>query len=48
MNEEGFVAFDFCGQLRRQSDHALFQTDIAFVRRESSLRARRKFWLNEP
>jgi FkbM family methyltransferase len=48
MNEEGFVAFDFCGQLRRESDHALFQTDVAFVRRESSLRAPRKFWLNEP
>jgi len=48
MNEEGFVAFDFCGQLRRESDHALFQTDVVFVRRESSLRAPRKFWLKEP
>ena len=48
MNEEGFVAFDFCGQFRRESDHALFQTDVAFARRESRLRARRKFWLSEP
>lgn len=48
MNEAGFVVFDFCGQLRRESDHALFQTDIAFVRRESNLRAPRKFWLKEP
>jgi hypothetical protein len=48
MNEEGFVAFDFCGQFRRESDHALFQTDVVFVRRESNLRAQRKFWLNEP
>jgi len=48
MNEEDFVAFDFCGQLRRESDHALFQTDVVFVRRDSSLRAPRKFWLKEP
>jgi len=48
MNEEGFVAFDFCGQFRRQSDHALFQTDVAFARRESNLRAPRNFWLKEP
>ena len=48
MNEAGFVAFDFCGQLRRESDSALFQTDVAFVRRDSQLRAQRKFWLREP
>jgi FkbM family methyltransferase len=48
MNAEGFVTFDFCGQLRRQSDHVLFQTDIVFVRRESDLRAPRKFWDREP
>lgn len=48
MNNEGFVAFDFCGQLRRQSDHVLFQTDIVFVKRESQLRAPRRFWDREP
>jgi len=48
MDKQGFVVFDFCGQLRRESDHALFQTDVAFVRRESNLRAPRRFWLNEP
>jgi FkbM family methyltransferase len=48
MNEQGFVAFDFCGQSRRESDRALFQTDVAFVRRESDLRAHRKFFLSEP
>jgi FkbM family methyltransferase len=48
MNKEGLVVFDFCGQLRRESDYALFQTDVAFVRRESSLRAPRRFWLSEP
>jgi len=47
MNEKGFVAFDFCGQLRRESDYALFQTDVVFVRRESNLRTPRKFWLSE-
>jgi hypothetical protein len=48
MNKEGFLVFDFCGQFRRESDFALFQTDVAFVRRESSLRAPRRFWLSEP
>lgn len=48
MNKQGFVVFDFCGQLRRESDSVLFQTDIAFVRRESNLRAPRRFWLSEP
>jgi FkbM family methyltransferase len=48
MDQQGFAVYDFCGQNRRETDHALFQTDVAFVRRESSLRARRKFWLKEP
>jgi FkbM family methyltransferase len=48
MHQEGFAVYDFCGQNRRESDHALFQTDVVFARRESSLRARRKFWLKEP
>jgi FkbM family methyltransferase len=48
MAREGFVPFDFCGQLRRESDYALFQTDVAFARTSSALRAPRKFWLAEP
>jgi FkbM family methyltransferase len=48
MHQEGYALYDFCGQNRRESDHALFQTDVVFVRRASSLRARRKFWLKEP
>jgi len=48
MGREGFLVFDFCGQFRRESDFALFQTDVAFVRRESNLRAPRRFWLSEP
>jgi FkbM family methyltransferase len=47
MDMRGFVVFDFCGQLRRETDYTLFQTDIAFVRRESKLRAPRRFWLSE-
>lgn len=48
MRDEGFEVYDFCGQNRRESDHALFQTDVVFARRESGLRARKKFWLKEP
>ena len=48
MAEHGFAPFDFCGQARRESDLALFQTDIVFARHDSSLRAPRKFWLREP
>jgi FkbM family methyltransferase len=48
MSEEGFVVFDFCGQLRREIDGVLFQTDVVFVRRDSPLLAPRKFWLSEP
>ncbi len=48
MAEREFLAFDFCGQARRQTDQALFQTDVVFVRRDSALRMPRKFWLGEP
>jgi FkbM family methyltransferase len=39
-----FLPYDICGGLRRSSDKALFQTDLIFVRSDSALRARRKFW----
>jgi FkbM family methyltransferase len=48
MANNGFVTYDFCGQFRRQTDSALFQTDVAFVKIDSDLRRPRKFWLNEP
>lgn len=48
MAENGFVPYDFCGQFRRQSDGALFQTDVIFARTGSVLRAKRKFWNSEP
>ena len=43
-----FLPYDICGGLRRSSDKALFQTDMIFVRRDSELRAKRKFWEHEP
>ena len=48
MADQGFVAYDVCGQLRRQSDAALAQADVIFVRARSPLRARKKFWASEP
>ena len=48
MADAGFAVYDFCGQFRRETDHTLFQTDVAFVREDSQLRRPRKFWLAEP
>jgi FkbM family methyltransferase len=45
--QRDFLPFDICGGLRRSSDNALFQTDMIFVRRDSELRAKRKFWPHE-
>jgi FkbM family methyltransferase len=47
MSQAGFIAYDIFGGHRRESDNALYQTDIAFTRPTSSLRAKKKFWLNE-
>jgi FkbM family methyltransferase len=44
MAEREFFVFDFCGQARRQTDDTLFQMDVAFVRKDSALRALRSFW----
>ena len=48
MADAGFAVYDFCGQFRRESDHALFQTDVAFVKKDSDLRKPQRFWLAEP
>lgn len=48
MHQQGFVAFDMCGQSRRESDDALYQVDVVFTKADSGLRAARKFWLKEP
>lgn len=48
MDDAGFNVFDFCGQIRRETDHTLFQMDVMFVKHDSVLRAAKKFFLAEP
>ena len=48
MNSAGFVPYDVCGQFRRETDAALCQIDIMFVRRDSALRATKTFWNRQP
>jgi FkbM family methyltransferase len=48
MSAHGFVVYDLCGQSRRHSDASLFQLDVMFIKEDSNLRARRKFWNHEP
>lgn len=48
MKGAGFVAYDICGQVRRETDGALFQVDILFVPERSALRASKAFWQHEP
>jgi FkbM family methyltransferase len=48
MNAGGFVPYDVCGQFRRETDAALCQIDIMFVRRDSALRAKKTFWNRDP
>ena len=48
MNSAGFVPYDVCGQFRRETDTALCQIDIMFVRRDSALRAKKTFWTRDP
>lgn len=43
----GFVPYDFGDMYRRHEDSALFQCDMIFVRADSELRARRKFYAHE-
>jgi FkbM family methyltransferase len=44
MQARGFCSWDFCGQLRAETDHTLYQVDIVFVPHDSPLRAPRPFW----
>jgi len=46
MDDSGFVAYEFCGGTRR-TDLAVFQIDVFFVRRESSLRNKQRFFKHE-
>lgn len=47
MGLRGFVVYDICGQLRRETDGAMFQADLVFTKTDSKLRADRKFWARE-
>jgi FkbM family methyltransferase len=48
MNAAGFVPYDVCGQLRRETDAALCQIDLMFVRTDSALRAKKPVWNRDP
>ena len=48
MDERDFVPFDICELHRRASDQVLFQCDILFVKKDSALRARKRFFRKEP
>lgn len=45
---KGFVMYDLCGLLRRETDRALFQCDVLLTKFDGQLRSPKKFWLNEP
>jgi FkbM family methyltransferase len=43
LNARGFVPFDICGLARRPLDRTLWQADVIFVPRDSSLRADKRW-----
>jgi FkbM family methyltransferase len=45
MSERGFLVYDFCGHMRRESDGALFQIDVIFARENSTLRKGFNPWI---
>ena len=45
MSNRGFLVYDICSLFRRQSDEAVFQADLLFVRKNSRLRSDSKFFL---
>jgi FkbM family methyltransferase len=47
MKRAGFLVYDICGQLRRETDGVLFQVDLVFCKELSSLRKHKKFWARE-
>lgn len=48
LHDAGFSLWDIGDDMRRQSDQVLFQIDALFVRKDSSLRAKNRFFLHEP
>jgi len=47
LDARGFVVYDVAGLHRRQTDGAMFQLDLVFVRREHPLRRATAFWDDE-
>ena len=47
LHQHGFVPYDVGDMMRRNEDRALFQCDMIFVRMNSQIRARRKFYAHE-
>jgi FkbM family methyltransferase len=47
MAERGFEPYDIGDVMRRFEDRAMFQCDMIFVRHDSALRAKRKFYAHE-
>jgi FkbM family methyltransferase len=47
MKHAGFLVYDICGQLRRETDGVLFQADLIFCKASSELRTHKKFWARE-
>jgi hypothetical protein len=43
LNERDWIAYDICGLTRRPLDQALWQADLLFVPRHSSLRADKRW-----
>ena len=44
MAEQRFLVYDLCSLFRRQSDDAVFQVDVLFVREDSALRSGKPFF----
>lgn len=47
LHERGFLPYDICSLTRRESDLALFQADVIFVRQGHALRQHKRFWKRE-
>ncbi|UUR06967.1 FkbM family methyltransferase [Sphingomonas glaciei] len=47
LSERGFVPYDIGDMMRRHEDRALFQCDMIFVKKDSQIRIKRKFYEHE-
>lgn len=48
LKDRNFVVYDLCSFMRRETDQALFQIDLLFLRSDHPLREHKPFWLDEP